>query len=110
MYANHAFDDAKMSWHEFDARWKSLPAKAEMIEWLREGQAYLRGFVDQLTDDGPTVPRKANWGTMHETRWLISTMIEHDLYHAGEINHIRGVLQGTDAWPIYDDPPGHGLS
>jgi len=26
-------------------------------------------------------------------------MIAHDFYHAGEINHIRALLQGTDRWP-----------
>jgi hypothetical protein len=25
-------------------------------------------------------------------------MIEHDLYHAGEINHLRSLRQGTDRW------------
>lgn len=103
MYANHAFDDGQMTWHEVASRWQSLPPKSEMVDWLREGHAYLRGFVDHQTDDELMVLRKANWGAMHETRWLISTMIEHDLYHAGEINHIRAVLQSTDAWPTYDD-------
>ena len=27
----------------------------------------------------------------------IEVMIEHDLYHAGEINHIRDLHQGNDA-------------
>ena len=31
MYANHAFGDAQMSWHDFDARNSSLPQKDEMI-------------------------------------------------------------------------------
>ncbi len=42
-----------------------------------------------------------NWGEPAETRWIISEIIEHDLYHAGEINHLRAVLQGDDRWP-YD--------
>jgi hypothetical protein len=29
-------------------------------------------------------------------------MIAHDLYHAGEINHLRALLQSTDRWP-YDE-------
>jgi hypothetical protein len=32
---------------------------------------------------------------------IIRIMIAHDLYHAGEINHLRSLLQGTDRWP-YD--------
>ena len=35
---------------------------------------------------------------MKEPRWLVRVMIEHDLYHGGEINHIRSVLQGADRW------------
>jgi hypothetical protein len=27
--------------------------------------------------------------------------VAHDLYHAGEINHLRALLRGTDRWP-YD--------
>ena len=42
-------------------------------------------------------PRTGPWGTQHETRWLIKTMIEHDIYHAGEINHLRALAQGNDA-------------
>jgi hypothetical protein len=29
-------------------------------------------------------------------------MIAHDFYHAGEINHLRALLQKTDRWPTYD--------
>jgi hypothetical protein len=25
-------------------------------------------------------------------------MMQHDLYHAGEINHIRSLLSGDDRW------------
>jgi hypothetical protein len=25
-------------------------------------------------------------------------MIEHDLYHAGEINHLRALRHGADRW------------
>ena len=32
---------------------------------------------------------------------LLAIMIAHDFYHAGEINHLRALLQGTDRWP-YD--------
>ena len=35
---------------------------------------------------------------MVPTRFLIVNMIEHDVYHAGEINHTRALLQNDDAW------------
>jgi len=33
------------------------------------------------------------------TQTIIRIMIGHDFYHAGEINHLRALLQGTDRWP-----------
>ena len=52
----------------------------------------------------------ANWSALDPpigarwlpTRELVATLIGHDFYHAGEINHLRALLQGTDRWP-YDD-------
>ena len=45
--------------------------------------------------------RRTNWGERLPTRTIIRIMIAHDLYHAGEINHLRTLLQGTDRW-AYD--------
>jgi len=39
-----------------------------------------------------------NWGELKETRWIIAVMIEYDLYHVGEINHIRSLRHRTDQW------------
>ena len=49
-----------------------------------------------LDDSGLLRLRKANWGALKETRWLVAVMIEHDLYHAGKINHIRCLHQQDD--------------
>ncbi len=103
MYANHGFADGTMTWDDFSGRWKDLPPKDEMIDWLKEGQAAFRGQVAALENDYELMtPRKAPWGQEYETRWLIGAMIEHDLYHAGEINHIRALAQSNDSWPNYD--------
>jgi hypothetical protein len=37
-----------------------------------------------------------------ETRRVIELMIQHPLYHIGEINHIRALLQGNDDWDHQD--------
>lgn len=71
-----------------------------MIDWLREGHALFRGYVAAMENDYELMtPRKSNWGEEYETRWLIATILQHDVYHAGEINHIRALAQGNDAWP-----------
>jgi uncharacterized damage-inducible protein DinB len=101
VYDNHAFGDGSMRWD----RPGSIPsiertaAPAEVIEWLREGQRRLRASVAALADDAELLrPRRAPWGREYETRWLINTMIQHDTYHAGEINHVRALRQKNDRW------------
>ncbi len=46
--------------------------------------------------------RKAPWGEEYEARRIIELMIQHPIYHAGEINHIRALLQGKDDWDHQD--------
>lgn len=73
---------------------------ASAITWLRTSQERLRGGVAALADDAELLrPRRTNWGELKETRWIIVvSMIQHDLYHAGEINHVRSLHQGNDQW------------
>ncbi len=101
-YDNHAFGDGTMRWD----RPGTIPAidsdaKApDIIAWLKEGQRALKESAQALGDDEELLKhRRANWGEEYETRWLINVMIQHDLYHAGEINHIRCLRQKTDRWP-----------
>ena len=78
---------------------KSRPP-AELLEWLKEGHQRWLASVRALSDDSELErDRLANWGDKWPTRVLIRILIAHDIYHAGEINHIRVLLQGTDNWP-----------
>ncbi len=101
VYDNHAFGDGSMRWD----RPGTVPtvergaSQAAIIDWLRTGQGKLRSSVASLEEDGELLrERRANWGQSYETRWLINVMIQHDLYHAGEINHIRALRHGNDRW------------
>ena len=101
MYANHGFRGADFDYGKPPATpaRERLVTKAAAVDWLREGHAYLTGCARELADDAELdVPRKAHWGGMVPTRHLIVTMIEHDVYHAGEINHARALLQNDDGW------------
>ena len=99
LYADYAFAQGEMTWETVDASTGFGRAPAEIIGWLRRGHDLLRSYVAALDDDSELlVERRANWDEMKETRWLVRIMIEHDLYHGGEINHIRSVLQGNDRW------------
>lgn len=74
---------------------------SEATVWLGEGHARLRHSIATLDDAELLRPRLANWGELKETRWIIAVMIQHDLYHAGEINHLRSLRQHNDRW-AYD--------
>ncbi len=97
MYQNQAFGDGSYTWGQPPlARRAALESIPAAIEWLREGHARLRDSVAALDDAELTRLRGHHSGTPRETRWIISTMIEHDLYHAGEINYIRALRQNDD--------------
>jgi hypothetical protein len=74
----------------------------ELMTWLTEGHRQWLASVQGLADDGELdQERLTNWGERWPTRVIIRMLIAHDFYHAGEINHLRALLQGTDRWP-YD--------
>ncbi len=74
--------------------------RAELLEWLAQGHLRWVASVAALPDDGELDrPRLTNWGERLPTRALIQILIGHDFYHAGELNHIRALLQDTDRWP-----------
>lgn len=97
MYHDHAFGEGTLTWddplvHGGDA----LATIPSAIAWLRAGQERLRQSLAGLDDAELLRPRKTNWGELQETRWIIAVMIQHDLYHAGEINHIRALRHEND--------------
>jgi len=99
VYANQAFGDRSMRWDkpgsvpEIEAG-KPIP---QVLDWLRDAQKHLRDHVSALQDDSELLrPRLSPQGWQRETRWIINTMIQHDIYHAGEINHLRALAQGND--------------
>ncbi len=101
MYANHGFRDASMDYGDPPASppTERLETPETATAWLREAHTYLMEAIDELPDDTELdQPRRAHWGEMVPTLFLIDTMHEHDVYHAGEINRTRAILQGNDGW------------
>ena len=97
MYYNQAFGDGRLTWDDPPvAGGDALATIPGAIAWLREGHERLRGGIAALDDDELARPRGHHSGTPKETRWIILTMIEHDLYHCGEINYIRALHQHDD--------------
>ena len=118
MYDHYAFGEARLNWLEplaellpgcdvdprltIDAIQRPPPDLAprpdQLVAWLTESHRRLRNSVEGLDDAGLMEQRKLNWGGTAETRWIITVMIQHDLFHAGEINHLRALLQQNDRW------------
>jgi len=110
MYDDHAFGDGSMTWEDpagdlgvsmEDLQSRTLarePPMREITQWLRNGHCRLRGHLAELDDTELGVPRRPPEGEPRETRWIIANMIRHDAYHAGEINHLRALMQGKDGW------------
>jgi uncharacterized damage-inducible protein DinB len=102
MYEDYAFGSASMR----GDRPPLVPAggvrsrpRLELLAWLREGHRRWLASVRALADDAELDrQRLTNWGERLPTRDIIRIMIAHDFYHAGEINHLRALLQGTDRW------------
>ena len=103
MYENHAFGDGKREWgnREVDGL---LPGETpeELTTWLRATHRVFRDSVAALTDDQLAEIQQAPWEGPLETRRIVELMIQHGLYHVGEINHIRALLQGNDDWDHQD--------
>lgn len=97
LYQNHTFGDASLSWDDpILEGGEAILTVQSATGWLRECHQQFRQSVAALDDADLLSPRKHFSGKIRETRWLIAVMIEHDLYHAGEINHIRCLHQGDD--------------
>jgi hypothetical protein len=105
MYHNHAFGDAALDWNHPLVTGEGILADADaVLAWLRDGQAVLRASVAGLDDAELARPRRTNWGELKETRWIVAVMIQHDLYHAGEINHLRSLYRQDDRWAHEREP------
>ena len=71
---------------------------AALIAWAREGHATFIEGMRGLSDAELALETRTHWGMAAPKRWVIGVMIQHDCYHAGEINHLRALRQGNDAW------------
>ena len=95
MHINHAFGDRKLSWElAWDGEGRSKTTSFEsLILWLRQAHFEARDAVNDLADDSEIlVERHTYWGELKETRFIIHSLLIHDVYHAGEINHLRSFL------------------
>jgi uncharacterized damage-inducible protein DinB len=103
MYEDYAFGAASLHGDQpplIPAKGERARPSDELLSWLNEGHHRWLASVRALSNDTELErDRLTNWGERLPTRTIIRIMIAHDLYHAGEINHLRALLQATDRWP-----------
>lgn len=102
MYEDYAFGSATLRGDQpplIPPGGQRFRPRNELMAWLVEGHTRWVHSIKALTDDAELERnRLTNWGEWLPTRVIIATLNAHDLYHAGEINHLRALLAGTDRW------------
>jgi uncharacterized damage-inducible protein DinB len=97
MYADRAFGEMRLEWTDI-----ALPASREMqyvLAWLDEGHRLLVEGMAALSDDAQLGDQRfAPWRLALTREQLLGIVINHDLYHSGEINRQRALLRGADGW------------
>jgi hypothetical protein len=104
LYHSHAFGDRSVTWSHPLCATSHASSIEEAMPWLREGHRLFVDGVAALTDDDLDVMRAVHWGPSYPLRFAIETMIRHDLFHAGEINHLRALRHGNDRWGYFGPP------
>ncbi|MFN8638518.1 MAG: DinB family protein [Dehalococcoidia bacterium] len=97
MYENYAFGDA--TFENGQPPVVAPSGREAVVEWLREGHRRFTTSLGAITDLRLTEERPTPWHERMQIRDIVRIVQEHDLYHAGEVNHLRALLEGTDRWP-----------
>jgi hypothetical protein len=95
MYKEHGFGDGAMSWDDVTPPSEGM-TRADYMEWLADNIKALRDALAAVTDDQLDEMREYWDPGEKPRRWFVTTMIEHLLYHSGEINYIRALAQKND--------------
>lgn len=96
MYTDHGFGSGVMQWSDAVPLRGRETTRAEFMQWLGSNYQALRDALSACNDDRLNEPRKYWDPGTKPRRWFVTTMIDHILYHSGEINHIRALAQKND--------------
>ncbi len=97
LYWDHAFGSKTLT-GDYTSEGVLEPRRTldEVLAYGREWQAKWLERLEALADEALAGPTTAHWGQTLSLRRVVAAVIEHDIYHAGEINHLRALLDGTD--------------
>lgn len=97
MYADRLFGPAALEWTDIH-----VPASRAMdatLAFLDEGHRLLADGLAALGDDGDlAAERPAPWRAPMKRDVLLGIVINHDLYHSGEVNRQRALIRGAAGW------------
>jgi uncharacterized damage-inducible protein DinB len=106
MYDDVAFKGARLQGDQppiVPAGGAKARPREELLAWLKEGHGLWLASCRALPGDNVLgEERPTTWEETLPIRTLMRILIAHDIYHAGEINHLSAILHGTDRWP-YDE-------
>jgi uncharacterized damage-inducible protein DinB len=99
IYTDYLFGGANRIWDEVETEARSVGDPDDvgaLVEWAQRGHAaFMRGMAS--LQDADLAEMTTKWhGAADTTGEVIAVMIQHDCYHAGEINHIRAIHQERD--------------
>lgn len=99
MYADAAFGDGALGFDDPIVRGEgSLDTAGLGVAWLREAHAALRAGVAGLGDAAFDADIGMPFGRTGNAEEMLDQLARHEVYHTGEINHIRALAQDNDAW------------
>ena len=99
LYVDRAFGDGTLAMDDPLVEGEGVLDTPEGgAEWLREAHEGLRSALAGLDDAELEGERATPWGGAMPLPDLLHVLLRHDLYHAGEINHLRALAQDNDAW------------
>jgi uncharacterized damage-inducible protein DinB len=109
IFASQLFGDGSIDWDDPEStkRDRAEGSVAEAIAWLRWTHEVFRDGIASITDADLSTTPSGYWGKPTELQWSIEVMIQHEVYHAGEINHTRAQHHGDDGWG--NDPAAEDL-
>jgi hypothetical protein len=104
LYHSHAFGDGSVTWEHPLCATSNAQSLDIAMPWLREGHRLFVAGVASLSDTDLDAMKRVHWGETYPLRFAIDTMIRHDIFHAGEINHLRALRHGNDRWGYFGPP------
>jgi uncharacterized damage-inducible protein DinB len=104
-YARYGFGDGTWVWTDTTPGGITPGTTPDdLVRWLRATHAEFRNGIATLTDDNlDTIGIAFDDGPPWTNRRIVEVMIQHPLYHIGEINYLRALLQANDDWMHQDN-------